>query len=668
MVQLITKIFFLICWFISLLLISNFWNDKNANRKLFAGIMGSFLLVIFDGFVIALFGIFSIFSLFILLLIETVALLGYQIKSHICSIVWVKEIKISILAIILIMIAGQLLLGFPSMNIYGGRDEGLYFMQGIHIAKTGAITYEEDQYLVDHYEDISQWCELGYLGVYSKYNFNTSDSYGAYEFQFMPLMPVALAIGYILGGISLLIRMNGIIGIMSLVCIYCFVSDFLGNKLQAFFTSVLLLFSPAFLWNARATFSETLAQFLIFLCFYIFAKGWDDEKIQYSILAGIVIIFALLTRIDTFIFGIGILVAAIIEILTDNRKTKYYVYFIMVYFMAELAVGLYSMSYSYSYIYEHKQYLFLILLVQIIFLAIFLLMLYFFKGKNYTIKNFLLRRNFQILFLGCYYLTIFFLLFIRPQIEENNFAVRAIKEFSWYTSMIAILLVPIGIVFLLNNSREKVNRNLLFLCVGGSSYLLYIINPSISEDHIWASRRWILLGIPFVIICFMNAVSFFQEKFGNEISVMLVIIVLSYLIYQDSPFISTRMFDGLQEQYAELAKNIRNDSIYYTTSTRLATTLRFVYDKNIYFIDKSHLIKSGTTEECIEELYEYLNNSHSKILFIGEKTDLGEDKFEYNLVNEKNIKCIDLEKCVAEFPRKLTQLVIPANIYEVKAK
>ena len=96
--------------------------------------------------------------------------------------------------------------------------------------------------------------------------------------------------------------------------------------------------------------------------------------------------------------------------------------------------------------------------------------------------------------------------------------------------------------------------------------------------------------------------------------------------------------------------------------------MRFIYDKKVYYIDKEHFLKNGKTEDCIEELYQYLCTKGGSVFYVGDKMDLGDEKFNYSIINENILSCTDLERCVAEFPRKLTQLVIPANIYEVKAK
>lgn len=45
----------------------------------------------------------------------------------------------------------------------GGRDPGLYYLNGIHIAQTGAYQYEEDLYLTENYEELEGVVTPGYM-------------------------------------------------------------------------------------------------------------------------------------------------------------------------------------------------------------------------------------------------------------------------------------------------------------------------------------------------------------------------------------------------------------------------------------------------------------------------------------------------------------------------
>lgn len=642
------------------------WSDTRISRKIIFGFSFGFLLTLLTGFCLAFFNQFKLIYLAIFLFAETLIISLFMNKKD--KIQDKIQIKIEYPIILIILLGSFLLLLFPSTNIYGGRDEGLYFMEGVHIAQTGSLDFEQDKYMIENYEDISKWCELGYLGVYSKYYYGISDSYGDYEFQFMPLFPTALALGYLIGGFQLLIRVNSIIGILSLLIIYCFVNDFIGNKYHSLNSCILILLSPAFLWNARGTFSETLAQFIIFLAFYMLCKGWNNSKMFDWIISGFLIGITFLVRIDAFVCGIGFLIAMILMLFWDSKNKKYYTNTIKIYFVSTILCIIYVCMKSYCYIYDHKKLLMPLLMIQILLLMIYIFESHYLKNVGSMNNCLILNKKFQNCVIVVYWLFICIMIFIRPLIIGDSFSTRAVVEFSWYTSMISVAYLPIGIKAIINRNKERVISLLPFLCISGSIYLLYIYNPSISQDHIWCSRRWVFLSISFVMICFINSLGEFVGGLKKEYGVLIVLTVICYLLHHDSAFLTTAMFKGLEQQYSKLAEQLNDNEVYFTSNSRLATTLKFVYEKPVYYIDIFHYIKSGRTEDIIPELNEYLVNTKQQINYIGDISELGIIDLGYEVLYRQEMETIDLEIAVSKFPNQTYRLTIPANIYSLSAK
>lgn len=52
---------------------------------------------------------------------------------------------------------------FPINYMLGGRGPGLYYLNGIHIAQTGAYQYEEDLYLTENNEELEGVVTPGYM-------------------------------------------------------------------------------------------------------------------------------------------------------------------------------------------------------------------------------------------------------------------------------------------------------------------------------------------------------------------------------------------------------------------------------------------------------------------------------------------------------------------------
>lgn len=643
------------------------WNDSRGERKVFFGIVNTLLLIAISGFILANLGKFTKISILVAEMIWIIAFGIYIVKKKVFEWQWIKEIYVNPLIIILFILMIHLFWVYPSMNIYGGRDEGLYFLQGIHIAEEASVLYEDDIWTNENHEEIAGWCERGYLGLYSKYDYGLSTKEGAREFQFMSFFPTILAIGYLLAGIPLMIRMNGIIAILSILCIYCYIKDYIGEKYRAFLSCLLIVLSPAFLWNGRATFSEITTQFLFFYAVYIYSKGWESCNRVNAVFTSILIGIALMTRIDALIWGIGIISTGIWILLFEKEKVRYISSLIFSYLVVLMIVSIYCLSYNYVYIYEHRKYLVALICIQFLLICIWGV-IYLIRQEKKELKNLLTMKTVQRMLPIVYWCVLLAIPLVMYRVEGNTFRARAAYEFSWYTCILPLIFVPIGIRNILNNNIGDINRNVLFLLTAGSVFLVYIINPSISEDHIWASRRWVLLGIPFVMICFANCFGLFGNYVKKFFYVITMAFTFSYLLNQDSVFLTTRILEGIDKQYDTLADELDDEKIYFTASTRLATTLRFVYGKNVYYIDVSHFIPNGKTEEVIPELSSYLEKNKLTIYYIGSEDDMRSDKLQYKQISNYQIQGLDLEKVKREFPKQLVTLEIPANIYEIDVR
>ena len=120
---------------------------------------------------------------------------------------------------------------------------------------------------------------LGYPGLYSNLDSFLNDpeylSYPLGEFfenpepgeinaQFMPGLSALLAVGYDIGGLPVMLRVNALVAVFCLLALYYFTRRFFGEN-AALFALLFLAICPAQIWAARITLTEILAQFLFFL-------------------------------------------------------------------------------------------------------------------------------------------------------------------------------------------------------------------------------------------------------------------------------------------------------------------------------------------------------------------------------------------------------------------
>ena len=188
-----------------------------------------------------------------------------------------------------------------------GRDPGVYLINGVHIAKTGGITYESNVYLNEHYEEVKDLLKLDAPGFYSEYEYGISKEPGSVVTQFLHMFPSLLAVGYRVGGLEGLVRVNAFINFFALSIMYLLTKRMFGEK-AAGLALLFLTVNPAQLWAGRITQTELLSQMLLFLGIYWFYEGWETEKLRYAGYAGLLFGISTFNRIDAYIIGVGILV------------------------------------------------------------------------------------------------------------------------------------------------------------------------------------------------------------------------------------------------------------------------------------------------------------------------------------------------------------------------
>ena len=92
--------------------------------------------------------------------------------------------------------------------------------------------------------------------------------------------------------------------------------------------------------------------------------------------------------------------------------------------------------------------------------------------------------------------------FVRPFVGSGiigtteYFNEHALVEFEWYVPGFALLMAVWGLFCYFRGDQKSKDAMLLFFLIAFSSLAVYIWRPSITPDHIWASRRWITISIP----------------------------------------------------------------------------------------------------------------------------------------------------------------------------
>ena len=657
-------------------------------EALFEGLAATLVAICLIASVLSIFGIYSLY-LVIAVLTICAALIGVITGRSGRLRLPVETLKkrhfrpgepLTILILAVVLVLNSL---FPTAYYLGSRDPGIYLLNAVSISETGSAKPPRDMYLAENFDELQGVIQQDFPAIYSDYQYGYSDEVGEYSFQFPPMFPSLLAVGYDVGGMRMLLRLNALVTVLSLVALFFTVRRFLP-KAAASPAVLLLALCPAQIWAARITQTEILAQLLFFLAAYLFARHVKEGKVSVGLICGLILGISVLNRVDSLIFGV-----AVFAILA------YYAIFVpeKIAFGAGLSAGyVFAGGLSLLAVYWQNRWYLLenlmsgnqlisILLMHagmagIAVLAIGIRFLFLKKRKLEFLSRFLSGKAGAMIVSMLFFVIFLFACFVRPALsiyslgEQAFFEDNSTVEFCMYVSWAAIPLAILGIYSWLRKEWEAVERGILFFLIGFASLVGYLYRPSIFGDHIWLSRRWITASIPFVLVfagfgvIFLGQViaSFFKSKENDKVrkrvtSVVVAGVLLSlciFFIWQSKVFLFTRMFSELPAAFDTVAADMDDEEVYFTDNQQIASTLRFIYGKNVYVIaDKSS-----------EGFRQYIKDKGS-VLFIGQDFTT----FLFDLSSEQSarhtIQATYLEESIGKYPEKTYMRINEASIYRI---
>jgi 4-amino-4-deoxy-L-arabinose transferase-like glycosyltransferase len=574
-------------------------NKTELGKNLFLAITTVLISTILIATVLAIFGFYSLLVLGICLMVAgciglfiLMRLLPKTINvyEYLKTWKWWHWVVCGI-----VIISAVLYLGFPVKYVVGGRDPGLYVVIGVSISNNGGMQLPEDEFLTENSFLVYENNMFVYPGVFSAKYWGLSENAGDMVFQFLPMLPAALAIGYDIGGLEGLLRIPGIIGIVALLAIFFFTKTAFG-VIPAILATAFMLINPAQLWGARITQTELLSQLLFILAAYAFLEAWRKDSTKLSILAGFLIGIGGLCRIDVYILGPAVSSILIYAALFNRKRLTVCVHLFwstMVFFAISLLHG-FLLSYPYFQAHWDQNVLRDIVVVNIVFALPALVCLIVSRVMKQKVHKNLITDIFNskagcILFCALLFAVFLYAYFIRPMQNPGNFRANAMVEFSWYTSFIAIALAIPGIYFSLKKDFHLREEVFLFLLIGLSSMIVYTYNPAVTPDHIWASRRWITVNIPFILIFAAYGIYKLYEVIRLRARYIAIVVfclcsvwIFGYLTYQSAPFITTTMLRDINRQYSEAIENMDKEAVYFTPIPHVSIILHFVYGFDVY--------------------------------------------------------------------------------------
>ncbi|TGK07111.1 hypothetical protein EHO59_03105 [Leptospira semungkisensis] len=586
--------------------------------------------------------IYSLYLLDVSLLVLDLASAYFVFRSRRYSFTfgWQNKILFSyenlILAVFL-SITVFLYFFFPTEFVLGGRDPGVYSISAVQISKTGGLQIY-DPLLKEVKEVVGDSILSSYPGIYSNFELGLSKELGSLTIQFYHLFPSYLALGYDLGGMQGLFRVNSFFGILSLCFVFLITKRILGS-IGGIVSAALFAWNPAEIWSVRIPLSEPVSQFLILFSFYSIYKIIYKKNEFLLFWPGILLGLNSFNRVD----GLVLLPAlAAFSFYTFLFAPRYFRKSCLLFFVTSFVSGLgvlYGYFYSKPYFLDlwkegalNKLSLLGIISIGFVLALLLLEKLSFVQEFVLRTKTFLTKKK---SFLRVSFFLIFFLLFgytyfLRPihfgislDTQASSFAANSLPIFLWYVPFFLFIFAVFGYDRLL-----FFNPRIGYLPWVFSGTLLlvgYLYDPSISPDHLWASRRWVLFSIPIVIL--LGAIGLFSFSFWKgrlrQLGItLLVLLSLGHSWMRSRLFLFTPMLEGYAQTFQKFSESLpEENSVFFTTEENIAGILSFVYGRKTYLLSNTQVFLEKAEGLLAKGLQPYLIQStayfgdHSNLQF-----------------------------------------------------
>lgn len=455
----------------------------------------------------------------------------------------------------------------PYEYIDGGWDPGGYINTGVHIGRTGSVSYCDELLARMNKPDQQILCSLirddgtgvKYPGLYIK-----DIDKGLIVPQFFHLYPVWIGIFYKLAGLRATLYVNPFFALCSVILIF-FIGRRIGRS-YGFLTAFLLAVNIIQIWNARFSTSEVLGQALILSGVYFWIKYLESKEGFMAFWAGMAMGEFLLVSVTSLL-----IIPAVITYLVFRANKKDMCFVIPFCLMlAHLIIQLCTFSSFYlksvvMFFTQEEIYLcagiFLLVLSSISFLR---------KIPLRYLRFFL---AFIIVCAFIYGYT------IRPHIVPSIEALN-IVELGRFLTPLGLVLAVAGIILL--TYKEDRQAILFFVVTGLIAAVFFIYNKRLYSRYPFVLRRYIPIVIP--VYCF--SISYFcsflnRHRVGRFLSVMAICLIVAIPFGTCRNIVLVKDHHGSLNFWKGFAKEVDDDAVYISNRYRWARPLTDIFGKQV---------------------------------------------------------------------------------------
>lgn len=587
-------------------------------------------------FGLAAVGHFTIWALVLTNILMSVPLLLLQRRTGSdLGFAAVFDLRFCLLA--LLMATGLFLYYSPPFEYYfGGRDPGIYTMNGIRIARTGSITAQDPvvSAVPQVYRPLffTQRASLRYMGFYI-YDLSTARVVP----NFFYLYPVWLAIFYALFGIHGMLYATPFL-ICSMLIVFAFFARSLIGRTASLCAMIILGSNAIYLWFARFPNSEILAGALVFtglLCLHWYQT---HSSLPLGLLGAASLGVAFWSRVDASLIAIPFVFWLLFRWMDKTaRKRDLWILFIYSLF---LLIGLfYGLHANRQYMLaafanlKFKPYK----VVATVAGALFVIGSLAYAGRRLEIHA---RSWPGKVFAAGLGMLIFYAYAIRPFYPSSNLGspnAGALLALGWYFTHPVVALGLIGFVLY---SRKFTAINWIFLAATLFYSCLYFYRIRGHAEHFWMLRRYLIFVCPaLVIFSLYSAENFFRRLFrGNrrltDVTIVFITCVLAGLYWNGNRQLHQHQeFRGSYAFIESIARRIGPNDVLLLGS-REGNDLHIIGPMLSYYFDRN-VLQLRSREPNVELLAGWIRSVKGKVYFAGTgAANMASDKFYLNPMGE----------------------------------
>ncbi|MCI0616589.1 hypothetical protein L0244_26725, partial [bacterium] len=484
----------------------------------------------------------------------------------------------------------------PFEYYFGGRDPGIYVINGIRIARTGSFTAEDP--LIEKIPRelrtlfLSEKAPMRYMGFLV-----ASSSDPRIVPNFFYLYPVWLAIFYTLFGVHGMLYATLFLMLWMLLAAAFYVA-FVLDRFQSFAFVILLGTTAISLWFARFPNSEVLAGALIWLALFCFLLYRQHSIAIAGFVGAVCLALSFWTRVDAILLAVPLILDIAMRWI-DGKAGKNDVAIIIIYFLFVLLGTAHVLTTNSNYIlaaFENLKFkpykvalVVLALSGSIILLAIF--------GKRFRISE---QRITGLVVSIVLAVLLAYSYFIRPFYPASNIGspnAGAFLALGWYFTHPVVVIGLFGLV--IYSSRFRSIDWILF--AGTLVYaILYFYRIRGHAEHFWMLRRYLMLICPALVFFTLyglreilgwlaKRVPHFESKYASTLALLCALAVSGWFVYEDRDLHKHHEYAGSLAFLSGLSERIKDNDVLLI-SARDGNDLHIIGPLLSYFFDRNVLL------------------------------------------------------------------------------